>query len=165
MKPRQTFRTLLENFAPLLPTHTFYGRTGAYLSKYTLLNFGKDRLRLHLHRFHRSDEDPELHNHPWAWAWSLILVGGYFDQRTHVGDGPSTIARQPGDFVLIEKSTFHRVDLIDNECECWTLFLSGPVTGSWGFFDRFGAFTPWRKFLKAHGLTPVSSVEGRGRKS
>lgn len=33
------------------------------------------------HWFHRGDNDRELHCHPWEWSASLILWGGYREQR------------------------------------------------------------------------------------
>lgn len=36
---------------------------------------------VYLHRFHRSDVDRELHSHPWAWSYSIILAGGYIEER------------------------------------------------------------------------------------
>jgi hypothetical protein len=109
---------------------------------------------LYLHRFHRSDDEAELHNHPWRWAVSLVLQGGYSEERV-VGESysegktlPLVMRRQvrPGSLNFLRGDDFHRVDLTDGDA--WTLFLVGPVVQSWGFLDRMtGIFTPWRQFL------------------
>ncbi len=100
---------------------------------------------LYLHRFHRSDSGGELHNHPWRWSCSLILAGGYIEERRR-GGGVEKRVVLPGDFNYIGHDDFHRVDLI--ESDVWTLFLVGPKVSSWGFWERVtGAFVPWRQFL------------------
>lgn len=101
---------------------------------------------LYLHRFHRSDADRELHNHPWRWSVSLILAGGYLEERRGTAGLVERIARLPGDFNWIGHDDFHRVDLIEEDA--WTLFLVGPKVSTWGFWDRAtGAFKHWRPFL------------------
>lgn len=117
-----------------------------------------DNFGLYIHKFHRSDEDHALHNHPWQWAASLILAGGYREEkRVTLGTGDprysepryaSVEARifRPGDINVLTSDTFHRVDLLDGEA--WSIFLVGPRFSSWGFWDReSGAFMPWRAFL------------------
>jgi hypothetical protein len=100
---------------------------------------------LFLHRFHRSDDDRALHNHPWRWAFSLILTGGYREER-RVGDRVVRIDRKPGTVVRLSPEEFHRVDL--HEQDAWSLFLAGPKVGSWGFWDRdTHEFWPWREFI------------------
>lgn len=100
---------------------------------------------LYLHHFHRSDVDRELHNHPWEWAVSLILVGGYTEER-RVGDGVRVKLFLPGELNRIGQNDFHRVDLVEDDA--WSLFLVGPKVSGWGFWDRAsGAVTPWREFL------------------
>lgn len=100
---------------------------------------------IYLHRFHRGDNDMELHNHPWKWSFSIILVGGYIEER-RVGDRVIRRVLRAGRFNWIGSDDFHRVDLLDGDA--WTLFVAGPKFGSWGFWDRFTkVFTPWREFL------------------
>ncbi len=117
---------------------------------------------VYLHCFHRGDNERELHCHPWLWSMSLILVGGYREQRRVVAEfaGKKTMwdveerLVQPGDVNYIAQSDFHRVDLIDGEC--WTVFVSGPKASSWGFWDRAtDSYTPWREFMK-RAAAPVS---------
>ena len=121
---------------------------------------------LYLHRFHRSDNDGALHNHPWRWAVSLVLRGGYSEERRDDSDdcevatrerfaldgcpSHSTVIRRevrPWRLNFLTHRTFHRVDLPPGE-DAWTLFLVGPVVQSWGFWDRVKCrFTPWKKYL------------------
>lgn len=106
--------------------------------------------RLYLHKFHRSDDDVELHNHPWKWAVSLVLAGGYREERREVDvDGSYHVVERdvmPGNLNWIFHDTFHRVDLYERDA--WTLFLVGPRIQDWGFWDRVTEeFTPWQFFV------------------
>ena len=40
-------------------------------------------ISMYLHLFIRPDEERAIHNHPWLWSASLILVGGYTEERLH----------------------------------------------------------------------------------
>lgn len=113
-------------------------------------------LGLYLHRFHRSDDDTALHNHPWRWAASLILAGGYREERRKVEQTEDRVGRppgeieafdyKPGDVNVLTSETFHRVDLYEGDA--WSLFLTGPKFAGWGFWEReTGIFTPWREFI------------------
>jgi hypothetical protein len=104
-------------------------------------------LGFYLHRFHRGDTDRELHNHPWRWAISLVLAGGYSEERL-VGETVVTRVIRPGTLNFIGRDDFHRVDMLDGEA--WTLFLVGQKTSSWGFWNReTGLVTPWREFINS----------------
>lgn len=105
---------------------------------------------LFLHRFHRSDDDEALHNHPWDWAVSLVLAGGY-DEERRVDDvhGPRIVRRRVRPFSLnvIRSSDFHRVDLVERDA--WSLFLVGKKIDTWYFWDRHRlARTEWRDFIR-----------------
>lgn len=103
-------------------------------------------IAVYLHRFHRGDEDKALHNHPWRWALSLVLTGGYSEERRVGGAFVVQHIVRPLSFNWIGHDDFHRVDLL--EADCWTLFISGPKVSSWGFWDRHtGEFIPWREFI------------------
>lgn len=107
--------------------------------------WGDKRWGLYLHRFHRGDDDVELHNHPWRWALSLILAGGYVEER-RVGDAVIVRKVCPGTLNRIDADDFHRVDLLEHDA--WSLFLVGPKFQGWGFWNRStGRFTPWREFI------------------
>jgi hypothetical protein len=113
--------------------------------------FDRDRDRsfaLYLHHFHRGDGDAELHNHPWKTSFSLILAGGYLEERRL--RGTARVIRRvlhPGDFNVIESDDFHRVELLEKDA--WTLFLAGSRSQSWGFWNRVTTiYTPWREFVE-----------------
>jgi hypothetical protein len=104
-------------------------------------------LGVYLHRFHRSDDDFALHNHPWAWARALILAGGYSEERRE--SDHRTVRRHlrlPRDVVRIDADDFHRVDLLEEDS--WSLFIAGPKSSSWGFWDRRTLeYVGWREFI------------------
>lgn len=110
-----------------------------------------------LHHFRRSDSDRELHSHPWRTSLSLILTGGYDEQRAstdHTPHGtpiPSRVRRfLPGRINVIRATDHHRVLLLDEQRGAWTLFFAGQKVDSWGFLDLdTGARIPWREFVAA----------------
>lgn len=100
---------------------------------------------VYLHRFHQSDDDSALHNHPWRWAISLVLAGGYEEERRW---GSQVFRRivKPFTINVIRDSDFHRVDLCEHDA--WSLFIAGPKISSWGFWDRYtNEFVEWREFI------------------
>lgn len=128
-----------------------------YLERW-LLAERDDGGHCYLHRFVRSDEDPQLHDHPWP-ADALILWGSYSEERRAIGvNGGYIVERREfhaGDTNTLTPDTFHRVDLITPEV--WTLFNTGPKEKSWSFWDRDTLkLTPWRDFIRAKGLVPIS---------
>lgn len=105
-----------------------------------------------VHRFHMSDDDGAPHNHPWEWAVSIVLAGGYDEQRSYFG-GYSQVRRvKPFSVNRISHADFHRVDLLEHDA--WSIFIVGPKTRSWGFLEfprgGLGVVTPWREFLARH---------------
>jgi hypothetical protein len=105
--------------------------------------------RLHLNHFFRSDSDRELHNHPWEVSYACILTGGYIEHRLNPKNGRvETRKLRPGSINVIRRDDFHRVELLDPENGCWTLFLTvNRVEERWGYEWGFkdpstGAYTP-----------------------
>lgn len=109
--------------------------------------------RLFLHRILREDHDREPHNHPWPWALSLVLRGGYAEERTTPLGDPQVhpcISRLAlathavGGLNWIGKRVYHRItSVLPNT---YTLFLTGPRTREWGFLRR-GEHVDWREYL------------------
>lgn len=118
-----------------------------------------------LHHFLDSDQEEELHNHPWNFAVSLILVGGYVEERRvngvfravlgygsveGVGHGivegvTTTRDVLPGRINVIRANDFHRAIL--RERDAWTLFVTFKKEQSWGFWSKkTGEFVPWRRY-------------------
>jgi hypothetical protein len=106
------------------------------------------QVKLQLHRFNMDDEDRELHDHPW-WALSMILVGGYVEERRVGERGNETRWKvfPPGSVNVIRPTTQHRVKLVDR-C-CWTLIVTGPKVRDWGFWRReTDEWIPWMEFVE-----------------
>jgi hypothetical protein len=110
--------------------------------------------RFYLHYFFRGDMDREVHNHPWRRARSLILTGGYTEYRWDPERRRmSERIYLPGMLNRINRDDYHRVELVDPEAGCWTLFCShgrvGPSDGKdWGFLNTdSGLFTPWGQYV------------------
>lgn len=156
-------RRLIERLEPHLPRpRVIYDRAGEspYLSRYYLTAkppqtgaTGQTKrdverrppIEIYLHRFHRGDDGAELHNHPWAWSFSLILAGGYREERRIGSRVVSRIVR-PLTLNFIGHDDFHRVDLLEDDA--WSLFVAGPKVSSWAFWNRETRETiPWREHI------------------
>jgi hypothetical protein len=83
-----------------------------------------------LHHFVASDDPGLVHSHPWAWSASLILVGGYREERC-TSVGRIIHEYRPGEVNLLDAETRHRIDLLGRDC--WSLFLAGPFAQAWTF--------------------------------
>lgn len=160
-------RRVVARLAERLPRpRVIYDRAGLspYLSRYYVLGGARDNedgdaetqrapwelLNLYLHHFHRGDDDLALHNHPWSWSVSLVLAGGYREERRDDTRprGADVVLRDvpPLSFNVIRGTDFHRVELLEDDC--WSLFLAGPKVSSWGFWDRTtGETLGWREFI------------------
>lgn len=152
---------LCRQIATRVPTWTIRGNDGSpYLSRHSLVRRSwlpkcwpfTSLPSVYLHYFHRGDEDPQLHNHPWPYSVSLILTGGYHEERRVEGKIHSFIYR-PGNINIIRRDDYHRVELLDPARGAWTLFLAGfggrVPDDSWEFWDRqTGVYTPWQEFVK-----------------
>lgn len=101
------------------------------------------KFNVFLHCFHSGDEEIELHSHPWDDSFSIILTGGYREER-RVGNKVVVRTLRPGMSNRIKSDDYHRVDLLEGKC--WTLFFAGKNASTWYFWDRFtGERIPWRE--------------------
>lgn len=105
-----------------------------------------------IHEFLRGDNEREVHNHPWKTSFSIILAGGYVEERMAVVGGERKIVTRtlrPGMLNVIRADDFHRVALLDGKTT-WTLFVAGERTGElWGFLDPdTGGFLTWKDHLQ-----------------
>lgn len=107
---------------------------------------------LYLHEIKCPDTDRALHNHPWDRSWSLILWGGYREQRLD-GSVDEAWCREimrraglptdpyvyadvrPGHINIIDHGAYHRIDALLGRGSTWTLFSPGRRVSSWGFLD------------------------------
>jgi hypothetical protein len=130
----------LSKYLPSITIPTPDGK--AYLTRYYI--FGADRAwgNVFLHHFHSSDMDVApsgtyyLHNHPWPWSFSIILVGGYYEERRVKNDVIIRNKFEPGSINTLSDKDFHRVELLEEDG--WSLFFTGwrSKKRSWGFWDR-----------------------------
>lgn len=138
---------------PYLDRYRLFKR--AWVEKYLPAWLANKLPNVYLHNFLSSDQDLELHNHPWGTSLSLILVGGYSEERRTTLSGihgsiyaVSKKNYTPGSLNFIRANDFHRVDLLEDQC--WSLFITGERQQDWGFWNRdTQKYTPWRLF---HGL-------------
>lgn len=96
---------------------------------------------LYLHHFYRGDSDRDLHNHPWTKSYSLVLTGGYREEKLveweDTEDGRKVNQKiinrylVPGRLNVIAADDFHRVELLGKGA--WTIFTSGRRVQDWGF--------------------------------
>jgi hypothetical protein len=132
--------SLLIRLTDRLPCRIIDGEQGEpYLERYYLAGlFG---WHAYLHRFVDSDPDRGLHDHPWNRALSLVLTGGYDEQRfvappvagTRLREPPIRTRRvRPWRLNLLRGTDYHRVVLREGRA-AWTLFLHGPRVKGWGF--------------------------------
>lgn len=146
--------SIIDSFLGRLKQVTYSGRYGPYMTRYELLNLGKRLVRVKLNYFHRGDEDVELHSHPWEWAISIILKGGYWEERL-VGNQLEIRRFSPGDINLFLSNTFHRVIKAEGT---WSLFITGPERGTWYFMNhKTRELLDWKTFIQRKGLTPVEA--------
>lgn len=111
-----------------------------------------------LHRMDAPDPGIDLHDHPW-WFGSLILWGGYVEERATARDAPglAAIAEQ---FPTCTRGVVERRRWLSwrtmrlDECHrivglggrrAWTLVIHGPVRRGWGFFLPDG-WMDWRTY-------------------
>ncbi len=107
-----------------------------YLERHFL--FKRFSITAYLHRFVSGDDERNVHDHPWSWAFSLILSGGYTEERLRWFDpnGCSFTFRRmfPLRINIIGPRAFHRVT--KPKPDTWTLFVHGPRVKGWGFLSE-----------------------------
>jgi hypothetical protein len=104
-----------------------------YLVRYYLLGREDRPYNLFLHLFVSGDAEPELHSHPWETSVSLILTGGYIEER-RFGSRVVTRPVLPFSLNFIKGEDYHRVDLLKDRA--WTLFFAMKPRRTWYFWDR-----------------------------
>lgn len=108
---------------------------------------------LYLHRFYSHDVDPAPHSHPWKWSVSLVLTGGYIEERRCADGSIKVRTVKPFRLNFFGPNSYHRISMLCGR-EVWTLFLAGPKFQSWGFMDPVRGFIPWRDRLRERGIEP-----------
>lgn len=101
-----------------------------------------------IHHIRLADVDRHMHDHPWN-ARTIILRGHYIETRL-LDDGTAKMfLRVKGDTARIGFGEYHSILNVSHN-GVWTLFISGPYQGVWGFWVD-GAKVLWRQYL---GLEP-----------
>lgn len=120
-----------------------------FTSRRTRLRWFPWSVRVHWIRL--PDEDTHLHDHPWD-ARTIILRGWYTEERPY-GSKLSrkslyfrdSVIRNEGDTVRLKHGQYHRISRVAPD-GAFTLFITGPYVGTWGFLVD-GVKVPWRKHL------------------
>lgn len=119
-------------------------------------------ISIRVHHIMREDGDHDPHDHPWN-ARTVILKGHYLEKRdnpefesmlpTHPGNLPEILVlRRPGATATLGFGEYHRIVDV-GEAGAWTLFISGPWKGVWGFRVN-GTKVPWREYLHDNRVVP-----------
>lgn len=177
MRFEDIIRRACETFARKLPTWIItVAEDDPYLARHYV--FQKDWIpkrwrealagvpSVFIHEFKRGDSDREYHNHPWHWSFSIILAGGYVEERLKLVEGEYRVVEKtfrPGMLNIIRNDDFHRVALLDGKTT-WTLFVAGRRTGeSWGFLDILSReFLPWQEHVQRRERSVASYQNGVG---
>jgi hypothetical protein len=141
----------------------------SYMARYWVFNpydrvTNKPRFRwcpwsIRVHHIKRADSERHMHDHPWN-ARTIILKGGYVEERenlefesmlpTTLSNFPTvTTMRFPASTAKLGFEQYHRITHVPAG-GAWTLFISGPWQGVWGFLVD-GVKVEWRKYL---GIEP-----------
>lgn len=134
------------------------GKDNPYLLRWWL--WPRNRLcNAYLHCFKRSDDDRALHDHPWVNMSIVLTEPGYTEvmpkcpqlMQERAGVYTNMVYRKNrkvGSIVLRGATNAHRLELHKdsqgNECEMWSLFLTGRLKRTWGFWCPKG----WRKWTQ-----------------
>ncbi len=111
----------------------------------------------YLHNFQSPDFDGH-HNHPWRWSFSIVLKGGYTEERLLCNDcgvhpcrDPLVEVRKVRWFNVLRSHDYHKITELHGDT--WTLFICGPLTGrSWGFWMPGRGHIHWQKRLEERRL-------------
>lgn len=118
---------------------------------------------IRVHHIKRDDYERDMHDHPWN-ARTIILKGHYFEKRLEPATALDLLRdekilwddkgepcvealhwRRPGDTAKLAFQQYHTVVDV-SEGGVWTLFISGPWRGVWGFLVD-AVKIPWKTYL------------------
>lgn len=111
----------------------------------------------YLHWVISEDKDRDLHNHPWDTGFSIILSGGYIEER-ELPDGTLEVRRLwpfwLNPFRCVNRlgpRQFHRIRTLRGT-QTWTWFRCGKKKWAWGFVDhRTRHWTEQSEYLRRKG--------------
>lgn len=113
--------------------------------------------RMMLHHILRPDRDDHLHDHPWRTAYSVVLAGGYREER-QIGPHGNRFSRYVGGQELLTRQgrrisendlsagIYHRITFV--EPDTWSLVVTGErdTSRKWGFLVD-GNHVPFDEYL------------------
>lgn len=132
-------------------------------------------LNIYYHNVKRSDDDTAHHDHPW-WSFSIVLEGGYYEEKIMAGGIHVRTWYGPGSMLFRHSGTVaHRLVLdvhtptpeeyhqdddgpADDpwfaERPVKTIFITGPVLRRWGFHhtEQWVDAYDWDDYCQARGL-------------
>lgn len=125
-----------------------------YLDRYSVRGYSPGNemgLRAYLHHFLSHDEDGH-HNHPWDWSFSVVLSGGYTEERFDPESGDTwRETHNAGHVNFLFRGDYHRIEELHGDT--WTLFICGPLSGkSWGFWMPGRGHVHWKVRLRERGF-------------
>lgn len=158
-----------EDGAPYLDRYYLFGNVPKYFPDEIRPRLAWLPWTFFLHHFRDSDRDVELHNHPWKTSVSLVIAGGYVEERRHAVDrgishwNPEHIVKsrtvKPGRINVIRATDYHRVTLLGKDA--WTIFVTGRKGGTWFFWHpRTRETIPWREHLERREAMARCSAPG-----
>lgn len=106
---------------------------------------------IRIHWIRRADVDRHMHDHPWN-ARTVILKGWYIEERLICDacelfpDGYEVeYWRREGDTARLDFGEYHYITEVPED-GVWTLFITGPYQGTWGFMVD-GVKVKFRQYL------------------
>lgn len=114
----------------------------AYLTRWRLI--ATPYFNIFLHKIDGPDPDRHPHDHPWNFL-SMVLWGGYHEsvhQPHHVRVGKH---HRLFSCHTMQRGQYHRIMKLDRK-PTWTLVLTGPRKGDWGFLTNIG-HVQWKEYL------------------
>ncbi len=161
-------------------TYVIYTDGTKYLMR-TYLKLPTDLLpfEILLHKFYAPDEDRYLHNHPWKKSYSLILAGGYLEERLQrkgvrhyeLKTGKIYTPLIPpdkykqytvGNVNVICEDDYHMIkEFVDSNKHTWTLFIAGKRNDKgWGFWNpETESHIPWKDYTELNNNV-VKDLDG-----
>ena len=126
----------IKRYAASRPSWTFDKKRPEYATRYLVLDI--PLFTVYLHNIKTPDTRNQLHDHPWRWCFTLILAGGYtedrlvnFDPAQPVGLNLKLKRLRPGHITWLKPTTFHTVSQVSPDT--WTLCVHGKKCKRWGF--------------------------------
>ena len=129
---------------------------GQYIDRWHLLP-RNNWFNIYLHKYYGGDSARAPHDHPW-WNTTIVLRGGFIEHTySHSDAGHFEVEihfRLSGAVIHRKAETIHRIELPDGmRGRTWTLFITGPKTRKWGFWEDDGAtFVEWEEYEAKHGV-------------